>query len=426
MKGTFRDLSTAIQYSRDSVDHAQGASILNDAIAAAADLMEKTARRKEIAEIMAQEASVQTYAMAALTVSGALAFHDLAAAESESRGRRISLLADIVFGGEFVDVAMLLEAWKDILEINYFPIFDPAKKILSKLTAHDAAEIASRLYKTNSRIISMGLGNSPDLYGQVFQKSISDRKKLAAFYTKPAAATLLAAVTIPDRWRDEESVRSLRVADFACGTGALLLAAYRRLAANYEAASGESMRDLHPHMMAECLIGADVLPIATHLTAAGLTNVYPKQQYEHTRIYQPVQGGKDCKIGSLEWIKQDATLDYTERRLTGTGTRGERETPAHGSCDIVLMNPPYVRSTGPGGRTDQSDTRQMFTAFGATNEDRRKISERATKMFANLPSAKGQKYCADKRAGLATFFMDLAHAKLRGGGGGECWGWFCQ
>ena len=261
----------------------------------------------------------------------------------------------------------------------------------------------------------MGLSNSPDLHGQVFQRVIDDRKRLAAFYTKPVAAALLAAVTIPDQWRDAESIKSIRVADFACGTGALLLAAYRRIAANYEAASGSSMRDIHSHMMAKCLIGADVLPIAAHLTAAGLTAIYPKQRYDTTRIHQPAQGGKDSKIGSLEWIKPNATLDHSENRLTGTGMRGEVTAPAHGSHNIVLMNPPYVRSQGPGGRSDQTDMRQMFTAFGATSADRSRMSARASKLFKN-PPGKCPTYCADKRAGMATFFMDLAHAKLGGGG----------
>ena len=304
-------------------------------------------------------------------------------------------------------------------QLHYFPIFAPAREILAVLPVDKATDIIKLLNNITGRIVSMSLGGSSDLHGQTFQRVISDRKKLAAFYTKPASAALLAAVTIPDEWHDAESVRHLRIADFACGTGTLLQAAYKRIAANYEAASGEAMRDIHPEMMAECIIGADVLPVATHLTAAGLSGIYPKKTYKHTRIYQPVQGGKDSKIGSLEWIKEDAKLDATERRLTGTGLRGERKAPGHGSCYIVVMNPPYVRSTGPGGRVDKTDARQMFTAFGATDKDRGKMSDRAARLFSNRVSARTtekKSYCADKRAGLATFFMDLAHAKLRGGG----------
>lgn len=411
--GSVRDLSVAIQYSRESIGYVKGADILGEAIAKAADMIGKVGTRDEISYIMAQDISGQTDAMAALTLAGALSFHDMAA---ESRPKmKIPLLGKIMFGG-LADVNALLEAWRAILVINYYPIFGPATDILRALPIDEASKIMGSLHAANSRIRAMRLDNSPDLHGQVFQSVIADRKKLAAFYTKPAAAALLATVTIPDQWHDERSVRSIRIADFACGTGALLLAAYRRVSANYEAMSGGSMRDLHPHMMANCIIGADVLPIAAHLTAAGLTAMYPKQQYDQTRIYQPAQGGGDAKIGSLEWINPNATLDRSENRLTGTGMRSEKGSPAHGSCNIVVMNPPYVRSQGPGGRIDHSDARQLFTAFGATDKNRKRMNVRAAKMFKNKPQAKRFTYCADKRAGLATFFMDLANVKLGGGG----------
>lgn len=418
LSGSVRDLAVAIQYGRESAKWLSGADILGGAVTAAATQIGRVGARAEISNIMVQEASEQTDAMVALTLAGALMFHDMAA---ESRPKmKVPLLGKIMFGGA-PDIAALLKAWKSILDINYYPIFGPAREILASLPNDRSPDIVNGLYNANSRIMAMGLNNSPDLYGQVFQRMIPDRKKLAAFYTKPAAAALLAAVTIPDEWRDERSVKGVRVADFACGTGALLLAAYKRIAANYEAASGGSMRDLHPHMMAKCLIGADVLPIAAHLTAAGLTGLYPKQQYDTTRIYQPVQGGKHAKLGSLEWIRPNATIDSSEQRLTGTGLRGSLGAPGHGHLDIITMNPPYVRSQGPGGRSDQTDMRQMFTAFGAIAQDIRRMSERATRMFK--PNKDQSVMCADKRAGMPTFFTDLAHAKLRGGG---ILAWFCQ
>ena len=326
--GSVLDLSVAIQYSRESAKWLSGVDTLSEAIAKAAEQIGMVGTRDKISHIMAQEASEQTDAMVALTLSGALMFHDMAA-ESKPE-KKIPRLGEITFW-ESPDIAMLLKAWGSILRINYYPIFGPAREILASLPADKALEIIGGLYDANSRIMAMNLNNSPDLYGQVFQRMIPDRKKLAAFYTKPAAAALLAAITIPDEWRDERAVKGVRIADFACGTGALLLAAYKRIAANYEAASGGSMRDLHPHMMAKCLIGADVLPIAAHLTAAGLTGLYPKQQYDTTRIYQPTQGGQAAKLGSLEWIRPNATIDSSEktadRYRTARRTGGARPWP---------------------------------------------------------------------------------------------------
>ena len=70
---------------------------------------------------------------------------------------------------------------------------------------------------------------SHDLTGAVFQRLIVDRKFLAAYYTTPAAAALLAGLAIDAEetpsgqpWSDVTGIEALRIADFACGTGTLL------------------------------------------------------------------------------------------------------------------------------------------------------------------------------------------------------------
>ena len=63
----------------------------------------------------------------------------------------------------------------------------------------------------------------------MFQRLIADRKFLATFYTLPSSAALLAelaAARLDIDWSDCEAVIALRIGDFACGTGALLNAAY--------------------------------------------------------------------------------------------------------------------------------------------------------------------------------------------------------
>ena len=180
----------------ESATHASGADMLSDAIAKAARAIRTAGARDEISRIMTQEASEQTDAMAALTLAGALSFHDMAAESKPEKG--IRRIGNVVFGN-VADVAALLDAWESILDVNYFPIFGPAKEILANLPSDKAPHIMGELHAANSRMRAMGLNNSPDLHGQVFQRLIADRKKLAAFYTKPAAAALLAAVTVPDR-----------------------------------------------------------------------------------------------------------------------------------------------------------------------------------------------------------------------------------
>ena len=91
------------------------------------------------------------------------------------------------------------------------------------------------LLETAQGVEATGVDNAHYLTGRIFQRLIADRKYLATFYTLPASAALLArlAVTKMDGmdWSDAKAIGKLRIADFACGTGALLSAVYEQIAA---------------------------------------------------------------------------------------------------------------------------------------------------------------------------------------------------
>ena len=63
----------------------------------------------------------------------------------------------------------------------------------------------------------MGVENSHDLTGRIFQRLIADRKYLATFYTLPASAALLARLAVAKLrgvdWSDAAAIGKLRVAD---------------------------------------------------------------------------------------------------------------------------------------------------------------------------------------------------------------------
>ena len=92
------------------------------------------------------------------------------------------------------------------------------------------------------------------------------------FYTLPASACLLASSQkrLNVEWSDRAAIERLRIADFACGTGALLSAAQRAVYRRYRRAGGND-RDLHRALMERCLVGLDIMPAATHLTCSMLS-----------------------------------------------------------------------------------------------------------------------------------------------------------
>ena len=194
------------------------------------------------------------------------------------------------------------------LEINYWPIFAIARSILRQLPAGDAAAILSGLRLTAETVDASGVDNSHDLTGRVFQRLIADRKYLATFYTLPASAALLARLAVARMqgvdWSDPEAIGGLRIADFACGTGALLSAVYGQIAARHERTGG-SPADLHRVMMEEVLYGCDVMPSAIHITGSTLMGAEPSVGFQHSRLY-PLPYGRqedgEVKIGSLEML----------------------------------------------------------------------------------------------------------------------------
>ena len=255
----------------------------------------------------------------------------------------------------------------------------------------------------------------------MFQRLIVDRKFLATFYTLPSSATLLAQLAVARLdidWSDRGAVGALRIGDFACGTGALLNAAYEAVLSRCRRRGGND-RDIHPGMMEHALVGADIMPAATHLTASVLSSTHPSVTFENTSIItlpygeQPEGSGRSIAIGSLDLIEEQETypLFGTGReRLRGVGDSddGLVDVP-HEGFDLVIMNPPFTRSTGHEAEKVGIPA-PAFAGFATSKEEMKLMSRRLRKI--RKPSMVGH-----GNAGLASNFIDLAHAKVKSDGG---------
>ena len=182
------------------------------------------------------------------------------------------------------------------MEINYWPIFDIARRILENIPTADSKQLIEHMAETAARLLENRLMRSHDLTGAVFQRVIADRKFLAAYYTTPASAALLVGLAITPAntpnggtWSNAADVNGSRVADFACGTGTLLSTAYQRIGQLHEIAGGDA-EALHPEMMATGLVGCDVLPAAAHLTASMLSGAHPTINYTGSSILTVAYG----------------------------------------------------------------------------------------------------------------------------------------
>ncbi len=413
IKGGIDDLATSIEASTlsesllaastDTLERgvAQSAAILQQSQSNAAAL---------IAEKLCQEAGEQTNRMAMAIIANAMIFH------SRIEGKQgIPTLSSLTGRSEVV------KCWQWIVnEVNYWPIFHIASDLLTIIPSWEASGVLGRLIIMTDKLTAMGATRINDLAGRAFQTLIADRKFLATFYTLPASATLLAELAISrldTDWRNRDEVTALRIADFACGTGALLNAAYHSICSRYRRA-GNDDADIHASMIEASLYGFDIMPSATHLTASTLSNTHPGLTYNTTQVATMPYGYDEnnvAQIGSLDLIDKQETMSLFSlgrEQLPGKANEGNRhdvEMP-HESMDVVIMNPPFTRSTGQEAEKIGVPV-PSFAGFGTTEVEQKAMSEQLEIRCRSLPDRAGH-----GNAGLSSNFIDLAHAKLKPGG----------
>ncbi|MFH1639763.1 MAG: hypothetical protein ABIB93_05580, partial [Chloroflexota bacterium] len=294
-------------------------------------------------------------------------------------------------------------------------------RILEVIPTDTTRPLLDRLVNTASELVANHMMRSHDLTGAVFQRLIADRKFLAAYYTHPASAALLVGLAINSdktpgggSWSREKDVTALRIADFACGTGTLLSAAYRRISQLHEASGGDAEM-IHPAMMSNALIGCDVLPAAAHLTASMLASAHPTVKYKGSKIFNVGFGPNDgggVALGSLDLLELQRLFDIIAVTAKAIEANGQSEQEVwkvinHWSIDLVIMNPPFTRDTGhEAGKIGVPNP--MFAAFGSKEKEQREMSK-AAKRLLHGTSAHGN-------AGEASAFLVLADRKLKTGG----------
>ncbi len=386
------------------------------------------------AAVLHQQPGEQTERMAMAIVANAMTFHATLAASNLGVRSFADLRKESPL--EHLSISIVIREWRRILrEINYWPIFHIAVELMSPVSPREATSILEHLAKVADALNEIGTSTTHDLSGQMFGRLIADRKFLATFYTLPASAALLAelaAARLDVDWSDPEGFTNLRIADLACGTGALLAAAYRAVASRHRRAGGDDA-PLHAAMMEQALIGADIMPAATHLTASTLSSAHPGLPFDRTRIHTMPYGdpepedasGRAAAIGSLDLILSDA-----QPSLFGTGQHAIRgrgqPLPVHlspaqqrqgdelhlpqGSVDLTIMNPPFTRPNAQEASAIGVPV-PSFAGFNTSADEQRAMSAALRRIRGQLDPRAGH-----GNAGLASNFIDLAHAKVRAGG----------
>ena len=337
--------------------------------------------------------------IAALTLANAFIFQEqLAAAD-----RRVLTVRAMMSGGDLL--ANADRHWAYICdEINYVPIFKIARAILLALPAGSASdEAVRRLARQALSITARKAALRHDLMGRIYHWLLHDAKFLGTFYTSvPAATLLLKLVFTPERWPETDwsqldDVRRLRVADIACGTGTLLMAACQAVTDNFIRSCAEKgivvdatmMRDLHQTLIENVVHGYDVLPSAIHLTASTLGLLAPEIAFQNMQLFALPLGRYEVGsvfLGSIEYLDHEVIrtqIDLMGQRSGGhaasemTGTGLVASNAPLPRLSLCVINPPFVRSVGGN------------LLFGSLPRDRRVMQQKLREMLKSAPWRSG-------------------------------------
>jgi len=215
--------------------------------------------------------------------------------------------------------------FKEILDIDYRAIF--CVDVASNMPISATPEINTAI-RAMEALQPENLQH--DLLGRIFHEFLpkDTRKQLGAFYTKPQAAEILAGLSIQNA--DD------KVLDPACGSGTLLVAAYRKKSSIGKVRS-------HHKIVEEELTGVDIMPFAAHLAALNLTMQSPLEVTNKTRIGigNSLHLAPGEEVGTLaQWMRafggDVSSIDADQLSTKGDAFKLE---PAH----VVIMNPPFTR-----------------------------------------------------------------------------------
>ena len=391
----------------------------------AVDLLDDGARRAgsrlysspgtlaRVSRVFGAEPGDESANMAALVVINAMVFQERLAGGEEayqpvSAARR---------NGRFSRLS-LLRMWEEILAIDYYPIFSMAKDVVEQLSDVEAATVLDECAETAAALLGMGAVGRHDLAGRIFNRLISERKLLAAFYTSIPASTLLAGLALsPSKWAsvdwgDTGAVAGLRVIDPACGTGTLLMAAYRQILQNHSATGRADSDDpaLHQALVEKVIAGADVVQSAIHLTAATLAAMSPSMRFEQMQLHTlrlGMEPSGDIHLGSLDWLASSEVQSFFSATQEQIGAKsGEGSIVRRPQADLVICNPPYTRRGSDGGH--EESLARVFSLPEGDADSQSAIAKRTSSLLKGTP--------ANQNAGHGTSFTVLADRLVKSGG----------
>lgn len=275
------------------------------------------------------------------------------------------------------------EKFKGLYKITVYDEFLPSKESLETYLIDALSnEPSSGLYKDKG---SLDFATLDPTVVSAFYEKLFDRKKrkeLGLFFTPPVIADYL----VERAFESQKITKDFLVLDPACGSGQILLAAYRRLKDVFVTQLEMTAGEAHKQILSHNLWGIDVEPFAVLLSKinlalqelenvpkyiniihgdslletgfdvpqmAMLKDVGEKQKQKLIKETIQTQGGKEITfwrngLGRIFFekpVEQKVLFELVERMKTGiffegSGIRTMKDLPK--DFDAVVANPPWI------------------------------------------------------------------------------------
>ena len=374
-----------------------------------------------VSKIFGAEPGDEVANMAALVIINAMVFQErLASGEAAYQSTSAARV-----NGMFSRIK-LLQMWDHILSIDYYPIFSMARDVVQELSEVEAAEVlaecarppklCSAWVRSDATTWPAGSSTGSSPRGSCSPRSIPAsplQPSSPAWRYRPTGGRK--SIGTPPK-----GISELRVVDPACGTGTLLMAAYRQIVQNHSAAApaGSDNPLLHQVLVEQVINGADVVQAAIHLTAATLAAMSPLVRFEQmqlhtlrlgTEIQKDLQGTESRKVwlGSLDWLTASEIQSFFSATDEQVGaTSGTGSIVRQPIVDLVICNPPFTRRGSDGGK-EQAISR-VFSLPEGDRESQQALAARTSALLKGT--------AANQIAGHASSFTVLADRLVKRGG----------
>lgn len=337
--------------------------------------------------------------IAALILMNALMLHQRIAASKWLD--RVNELANIKNTTKAADEVK--SQWNVITRRDFLPVLEPAIDLIEEIQGTGRLEglnqairhLAGKAEEIAEHYADLG----SDHAGELFNKAMGNQSSDGAYFTRPAAAALLARMVLDVSeemegdvdWSRVETWKNHRSADLACGSGTLLAALLTDMKrrARDHGASEVQLSALQKLAVEKLVAGLDINPISLQLAAAQLIAGNPDITYRKIQLHQmpygPNRDSKDVAAGTLELLSQKALfpklrylfgdddainrLDSERLELTtyGSDPKLEDAVDAVKGIRVVVMNPPFSARDNMGAKFPKETQRNLHSRVDALN-----------------------------------------------------------